>query len=105
MRPMVPRRRNRELPHDWAWHEQRMAEPHPQAAHHAHRWLAGKRQEMAALDAAPERLRALVHDHNADGARRIWQAEQLAAQKAEPRCPHGRWPPKCAQCLWAASGR
>lgn len=68
--------------------------------HHLERILIGIEQSMMALDAAPERLRQLVHEFDTTEARQRWQAEQLA-----DRCPHGRWRPKCAQCAYAAATR
>jgi len=87
--------------HDWAWHLERMAEYHPQAPHQHPKWLRGKQQEMAALDAAPERMRELVHEHNVTAGRQAWIAEQQAAQKAD-RCQHGKYRARCGHCARAA---
>lgn len=70
------------------------------------RGLEGKRQQQAMHDVQPPRMRALVAEHNVDKGREMYRAEHQATHE---RCPHGRWAPKCAQCVWdnrpAATGR
>lgn len=107
----MPRRnRRRERPHDWQWHEERLAQPWASFAVFddgrvvgtltERRWramLESKRQQMAAHDAQPKRMRELVAEHNVTKGQEMYRAEQLAA----PRCPHGRYAASCAQCAWA----
>lgn len=63
------------------------------------RGLDGKRQQMAAHDAQPQRMRELVGEHNVTKAVAIYREEQFA----RPRCQHGRLPESCAQCTYAAA--
>jgi len=113
----MSRRRRRERPHDWSWHEERLAEPWASFAVlnedktrvvgtlTERRWrqaLDGKRQQMAAHDAQPERLRRLVAEHNVTEGQRRYREGLLSG----PRCPHGRLEQVCAQCTYrAAQGR
>jgi hypothetical protein len=97
----MARKRRLEPPHDWAWHEERLAEPH--LSYHGvtprqwRQWIEGKRQQMAIHDTQPPRTRALVAEHNNTKAREILQREAIENMQ---RCQHGRQADICAQCLW-----
>lgn len=104
------RNRRRERPHDWQWHEERLAQPWASFAVFNEggevggtlsekRWrtgLEGKRQQMAAHDAQPKRVRELVAEHNVTRGLELYRSELLAA----PKCRHGRYAASCAQCAW-----
>lgn len=105
------RNRKRERPHDWQWHEERLAQPWASfvvrdedgevtGTLSERRWragLEGKRQQMAAHDAQPRRVRELVAEHNMQRGLELYRSELLAA----PKCRHGRYAASCAQCAWA----
>jgi hypothetical protein len=105
------RNRRRERPHDWQWHEEQLAQPWASFAVFNEdgntvgtlsekRWrtgLEGKRQQMAAHDAQPQRVRELVAEHNVQRGLELYRSELLAA----PKCRHGRYAASCAQCAWA----
>jgi len=113
------RNRRRERPHDWQWHEERLAQPWASFAVFnesgevtgtlsERRWragLEGKRQQMAAHDAQPKRVRDLVAEHDVKRGLDLYRAELLTA----PKCRHGRYAASCAQCVWdnrpAVTGR
>ena len=107
------RRRRREAVHGSEWHEAMAAEPwksfglalegggsRPLSEREWRRMVMDRvTQQMQLHDSQPKRARELVAEHNVKKGLEIWRAEQIAAQ-ASDRCSHGRWRPKCAQCVW-----
>ncbi len=102
-------------PHDWAWHEEQIADNERNGvvgvesatgpiALPRSRWLLWRIQTMQQIDGQPPEFRRLVHEVNLTEAKERWRLRAVAETQAD-RCKHGRWRRTCPHCQWEAHKR